>query len=249
MIPKIIHQTWKTETIPERWKDAVDSCKKIHPGYRYILWTHQTIRKFVQKFYPDFYPTFKAYTHDIQRCDAFRYLVLYKYGGIYLDMDLVCKKKLDDFLHYDLVVVHSNKEKRYWRNAFYMAIPKHPFIKFCIDELPKHIYDSYYFGKYWYIMNSTGPIFLTNRINEYGNIPKSRFLTKKEFEGNCIYCNLDTCKGGEYFKQIVGQSWIGIDTKFFNLGFCHSNEIISGLLLATLVGSEYYYWNSSPKQT
>ena len=252
MIPKIIHQTWKTETIPERWKDAVDSCKKIHKGYRYILWTHQTMRKFVRKFYPDFYPTYRDYTYDIQRCDAFRYLVLYKYGGIYLDLDLVCKKKLNDLLHYDLVFIHSNSEKRYFRNSFYMTIPKHPFIKFCIDALPKHIYDSYYFGKHWHIMNSTGPIFLTNRIMEYGKISKVRFLTKAEFEGDCNYCNLaegtqglDTCEGGEYFKPIIGQSWNGIDTQFYNLAYCHSTEIVAGLLLATLIGSEYYYWSSS----
>jgi len=253
MIPKIIHQTWKTETIPERWKDAVDSCKKIHKGYRYILWTDKMIYKFVRKFYPDFYPTFKSYTYDIQRWDAFRYLVLYKYGGIYLDMDLVCKKKLSDFLHYDFVVIHSNLEKRYWRNAFYMAIPKHPFIKFCIESLEKHKKNSYYFGKQLHIMNSTGPYFLRDRLNEYGKIPNIYIIKKHEYEGNCDNCNLteniygvEKCKGGEYFQPIIGRSWIEWDSYLYLFGTCHSTEILGTLLLATLVGNEYYYWNSSP---
>jgi mannosyltransferase OCH1-like enzyme len=30
MIPKIIHQTWKTTEIPENWKFGVDECKRIH---------------------------------------------------------------------------------------------------------------------------------------------------------------------------------------------------------------------------
>jgi len=127
-----------------------------------------------------------------------------------------------------------------------MAIPNHPFIKFCIEALPKHMYDSYYYGKHWHVINSTGPIFLTNRLKEYGKIPNIRILTKAEQSGDCVLCNLDTCEGGEYFKQIVGQSWIGIDTQVYNLAYCHSTNILGTLLLATLVGSEYYYWNSSP---
>lgn len=252
MIPKIIHQTWKTETIPERWKDAVDSCKKIHKGYRYILWTHQTMRKFVQKFYPDFYPTYRDYPHDIQRCDAFRYLVLYKYGGIYLDMDLVCKKKVDDLLHYDLVLSKSHNVKNSYNNGLIMVIPKHPFIQFCIEALPNHINDYSYFGKHWHIMNSTGPFFLTGMIHKYSKIPNIYVLKESEYSGDCNMCNLEEgtygleqCKGGEYFHPISGGSWFEWESYVYIFSFCHSTEIVAGLLLATLVGSEYYYWNSA----
>ena len=91
MIPKIIHQTWKNEKIPKKWKKAVKSCK--FEGYTYILWTDKKMDKFVEKYYPDFYDFYSSYKYVIQKCDAFRYLVLYKFGGIYLDMDLLCKTK------------------------------------------------------------------------------------------------------------------------------------------------------------
>lgn len=93
MIPKIIHQTWKNTKIPDNWIDAQKSCKILHPDYKYILWTHEDMDKFVKSEYPNFYKTYISYKYDIQRCDAFRYLVLYTYGGIYLDLDIVCKKK------------------------------------------------------------------------------------------------------------------------------------------------------------
>lgn len=258
MIPKIIHQTWKTETIPERWKDGVDSCKKIHKGYRYILWTHQTMEKFVRKFYPDFFPTYRDYSHDIQRCDAFRYLVLYKYGGIYLDLDIICKKKLDDFLHYDFVVARSPNIPSAYINAFYMVIPKHPFIRFCIEELPKYKDHSFsWFGNASHVFHSTGPLFLKQMVHEYGKnkISNAHFMNRAEFSGDCRLCNMDYCEGGEYFKQIVGRSWIEWDFHLYFLGTCHSTEILGGLLLGTLIGSEYYYWNYGsslqdiPKQT
>jgi hypothetical protein len=39
-IPKIIHQTWKNETIPEMWSIAQYSCRDLHPDYEYIVASH-----------------------------------------------------------------------------------------------------------------------------------------------------------------------------------------------------------------
>ena len=36
-IPKIIHQTWKNETVPEAWSIAQYSCLDLHPDYQYIV--------------------------------------------------------------------------------------------------------------------------------------------------------------------------------------------------------------------
>lgn len=37
IIPKIIHQTYKNESIPEVWKEAQRSCIDLHPDYEYIV--------------------------------------------------------------------------------------------------------------------------------------------------------------------------------------------------------------------
>lgn len=37
VIPKIIHQTYKNESIPEVWQDAQQSCIDLHPDYEYIV--------------------------------------------------------------------------------------------------------------------------------------------------------------------------------------------------------------------
>lgn len=37
VIPKIIHQTYKNETIPEVWREAQQSCIDLHPDYEYIV--------------------------------------------------------------------------------------------------------------------------------------------------------------------------------------------------------------------
>jgi inositol phosphorylceramide mannosyltransferase catalytic subunit len=35
LIPKIIHQTYRNETIPTRWQDAQKSCIELHKDWEY----------------------------------------------------------------------------------------------------------------------------------------------------------------------------------------------------------------------
>jgi mannosyltransferase OCH1-like enzyme len=221
MIPKIIHQTWKTTTVPDQWKDAVKSCKEIN-DYQYILWSHEDMNQFVKKEFPHLYELYTSYKYDIQRCDAFRYLVLYKYGGIYLDMDIVCKIKLDDLLKYDIVFARYSNLGNYFTNSFFMISPNHPFFLHCIHNLYKNMNSHKYFGKHLHVMNSAGPGFLTKMIKEYGSIQNSYTLTKNEFAGSCNVCNETTCKGGIYFKHLPGNSWHSLDSTIYNFVFCHS---------------------------
>ena len=233
MIPKIIHQTWKTNKIPDQWKDAVQTCKSVNTDFKYILWTDKTMDKFVKKYYPYFYKTYNSYKYNIQRCDVFRYLVLYKYGGIYIDMDIICNKKLHKLLHYDLVLAHSSNIETSFTNAFFMVIPNHPFFKYCIDHLSENINNYQYFGKHLHVMYSTGPSFLTSMINDYGKIKDSYILTKKEYAGNCNVCNENICKGGTYFTPIHGNSWHEIDSSIYNFGLCNYKKILGGILICS----------------
>ena len=247
MIPKIIHQTWKTREIPEQWQSAVESVKLIHPDYEYILWTDETMTEFVKSTYPDFYPNYLNYKYNIQRCDAFRYLVLYKYGGIYLDMDIACKKKIDGLLHYDLVLAKSSNISTTYTNSFFMCEPEHPFIKFCIKQLPKYTKSFVYLGKHNHIMNSTGPIFLMKMVKNYDkkNIANFYVLTEEEFAGDCNVCHETTCVGGTYFKHLVGNSWHSWDSTFYNLLLCHYKTLL--LVLAVLVGGGWLYKGKNVK--
>ena len=233
MIPKIIHQTWKNKNIPEKWKDAVDSCKQLNPDFQHIVWTDKEMEQFVKEEYPDFYVTYKSYKYHIQRCDAFRYLVLNTYGGIYLDMDIVCNKKLTKLLHYDLVIAPSISVNNIFTNSFFMAIPGHPFLGYCIDKLSQYKNTYQYFGKHLHVMNSTGPLFITNRFNECNKFKNMYILTYKEFAGDCNICNELVCKGGTYFTHIKGDSWHEIDSTMYNFVLCNKNKIFGTMLIGS----------------
>jgi inositol phosphorylceramide mannosyltransferase catalytic subunit len=124
-IPKIIHHTWKTPTVPDKWQRPYNNCKLLHPDYEFKLWTDEDSLKFLEEQYFWFIDTFKGYSYPIQRVDAIRYFILYHYGGIYMDLDIGCLKSLDPLLNYDAVVPKTQPIG--FSNDFMMARKNHEF--------------------------------------------------------------------------------------------------------------------------
>jgi len=106
--PKIIFQTWKNKTPPKKMAYWSETWRQYNPDYEYILWDDQDNRRFVQEEFAWFLPTYDAYDVEIKRADAIRYMFLYKYGGIYADLDFECMKPFDTLLEtyvsYDIVL-------------------------------------------------------------------------------------------------------------------------------------------------
>ena len=47
---------------------------------------------------------YDGYGYGIQRADAMRLFFLHKHGGIYIDLDIECKRSLDFLRHYPWVM-------------------------------------------------------------------------------------------------------------------------------------------------
>ncbi|RKD91694.1 glycosyltransferase family 32 protein [Mangrovibacterium diazotrophicum] len=108
MIPKIIHQTWKDEQIPGEWIPYVDKVKRLNSGWTYKLWTDEAMQKFVEDEFPDFLERYLGFSRNVMRADAFRYLIMYKIGGVYLDLDYEVLKPFD-FKDYRVVLPHNRQ--------------------------------------------------------------------------------------------------------------------------------------------
>ena len=90
MIPKIIHQTWKTSQPPIKTLFCIQSWKDLNPSFDYILWSDEDIRDFVDRCYPDYLSRIENFQLGIIKADFFRLLALYHFGGIYVDIDFEC---------------------------------------------------------------------------------------------------------------------------------------------------------------
>lgn len=161
--PKIIHHRWNDEHVPERWAAVRQRCIDMHPDYKFILWTAETERAMLQQHFPWFLKTYDNYKYTIQQADVTRYFFLYLHGGLYLDLDVECLKRVDYLLTYPIVLPLT------WpvgfSNDVLVTPPGHPFYKQVTEAARK--WDRVYGTKYPTVMFSTGPMFLTYQAMLY----------------------------------------------------------------------------------
>ena len=90
-IPKITHQIWMQgfENIPEKFKKNVDDLHKLNPEYEHKQWNEESLRTECLKYSKECLERFDAFDLMIMKVDLGRYAVLYNYGGISVDTDMV----------------------------------------------------------------------------------------------------------------------------------------------------------------
>ncbi|WP_245493384.1 glycosyltransferase [Mesorhizobium sp. M4B.F.Ca.ET.013.02.1.1] len=168
MIPKILHQTWKTDSIPARFQAYVESWKRLHPGWTVMFWNDRMLLEFVARHYPDFLPTFCSYSQGVLRADAGRYLLLHHFGGVYADIDCECVAPFDLLTGEDRIVVCREPDTHARVQAGFRGLPYllfngtiasppgHPFWLHLLSFLPglAHAKEA---------IDATGPSVMTSR--------------------------------------------------------------------------------------
>ncbi|KAL8974294.1 MAG: hypothetical protein Q9197_001469 [Variospora fuerteventurae] len=240
-IPKIIHQTYINDSVPELWREAQKSCVDLHEDYEYKMWTDAKSRELVATEYPWFLNTFDNYSHPIQRADAIRYFVLAHFGGIYIDLDDGCNRRLDPLLSYSAWVRRTAPTGI--SNDAMGATPQHPFFLTVIEAL--RAYDKDWGLPYITVMYSTGPLFLSviwkkymssgRNIGEGASGGRVRILMKDEYNRF----------PWSFFSHHQGSSWHGKDARFiFWMGSHWMMLTLMGFLLAGVVGvGAWWAWN------
>lgn len=233
LIPKIIHQTYKDENIPEKWRAGQQACIDLHPDYEYILWTDASAREFIAREYAWFLYTWDLYPYPIQRADAIRYFVLAHYGGIYIDLDDGCTRKLDPLLAAPAFVRETVPTGVL--NDVMGSIPAHPFFLKLIKGLQK--YKRNWLVPYITIMFSTGPLFVSVMLVQYkrqvlDDLSQVLVLLSSDYKSN----------PASFFSIAEGSSWHLDDAKFIkslekNIGLV----VFCGFLLAGIVFTMEWY--------
>jgi hypothetical protein len=159
-IPKIIHhicpkdfKRWNS-----KWFTGYESWIRLFPKpeYTHMLWYDDELNKLVDEEFPWFSEIFNSYDVNIKRIDMIRPFFLYKYGGIYADMDYVVYKNFFDELPQDKVSIPESpyKDNEFIQNALLISPPKHNFWLLIIDEC--------FLNKDKHVFEATGPQLYTN---------------------------------------------------------------------------------------
>ncbi|PKI84891.1 hypothetical protein MVES_001269 [Malassezia vespertilionis] len=249
-IPRIIHQTWKTEELPERWKGAREHCAALMPDYEYMLWTDASARAFIAGEYAWFLDTYDSYRYNIERADVIRYFVLHKYGGIYMDLDIGCRRRLDSLLRFDAIVPKTIPVGV--SNDLMLFKPGEPMLELLIQNLKR--FNHNLITPYATIMFSTGPMYVSAvyRMNADANPsvgPSTPTDPTVGFRGVRVLPKFlygKNAKPGEtpdsFFDHMYGSSWHEGDADFLIFLRKHGRLMMAGAGVLVVLGLRRYYF-------
>jgi len=133
MIPKVIYITHETHKDLFKYENCIKHTLYHNPGYKIEFYNKYRREEFIKNEFPEFYYYYQKIndTYGAMKADIFRVLILYKYGGTYIDcktrlnsIDSVYNKYKDkDFftisyreesLYYIINVLYSSKYTNYY---------------------------------------------------------------------------------------------------------------------------------------
>jgi len=162
LIPKIIHQTWKTKELPDKLKKWHRKIIELHPGWEIKLWTDENNLNLVKERFPHLLNIYQALEYNIMRVDMIRYMYMLEFGGYYLDLDYELFIPFDNQTSQpDLMLSWEDNGNTKIGNCIFASIPNHPFWKDVLEAFQnnpplKKIYNKFD------IIKLTGPVFISN---------------------------------------------------------------------------------------
>ena len=204
-IPKIIHQVWfqGEDQIPPYLLEYHNTWIKLNPDYKVLVWDQKKIENLVNEQEDWIKETYFFYKKMIQKIDFAKYVILYKYGGIYMDMDIKCLQSLNntpgiadsDMVFSSMTTYFFQKialsviltkyiDSNYINNGTIMCVPNTELMRLTMKEAShrKNLPD---FFNGFHVFYTTGPLCLTiayHKMNQ--SAYKIKILDKTYFE-NC----------------------------------------------------------------
>jgi mannosyltransferase OCH1-like enzyme len=188
----------------------------LNEGWAYRLYDDVACARFIKENYD--LAIFKRYQsihqdYGAARADFFRYLLIYKVGGVYLDIKSGCDIPFDTFLTAEDEYLLSHWRDPQWgyhaqfgveaefQQWHIMARPGHPFLAAVIEKISENIsnYDpiTHGVGKHA-VINMTGPIAYTKAI-----LPIIRYHSHRiiEAEGAGLIYSIAPIRHDRIFKK------------------------------------------------
>jgi mannosyltransferase OCH1-like enzyme len=174
-IPRIIHHIWFSgisrdksiqtvgTEVPQKWSGAQEMCRERNPAFDIRIWSAEAGYDFIQKNYAWFIPAYNAYKFPIQRVDALKYFLLWHYGGVYIDLDIGCRRPLDPLLEFSAWFPRASPLGV--NNDLMASRPGHPVLGKMIESLQIYNYNFYF--TYPTVFWSTGPMFVNTVVKNY----------------------------------------------------------------------------------
>lgn len=218
-IPKIIHLTYKTKEIPQVYRRTFESIQAMHPHWELRIYDDLEAENLVALHFPELLEIYKAYPINIQRVDVFRILVIFLYGGFYLDLDMHCFKSLDALCSSPLVlgeeVRYSSVEQKLLNfkfdceiqvaNYMFGSVAGHPFWIELLMEMIKR--SDLAVRSELDVLKSTGPGVLSEVYQKNKHIYTDILLLQNKFKRCHSTCPSVSCHFGDFAAHLHVHDW------------------------------------------
>ncbi len=167
-LPKIIHQMIDRSNgvvfspHVDKWQETF---RQTYPSHEIMIWDDAMLLELIREDFAWFLPYYTKYPRNIQRVDAARCFILYKYGGLYADIDIEVHAdfwpRLPDHVP---AVMQSIWLHEKTQNAFMSSPPGHPFWRFAWDLMAIRANVT---SQAWDVLWTTGPTLIDDAIDMY----------------------------------------------------------------------------------
>lgn len=225
MIPKIIHRVYFDIGLGALESNAIfinsiNKANELMPDYKQIVWSKKDVENLLEKKCKALLPFWNELRYEIQRIDLARFIILYFYGGFFVDLDLIPIKSFDALIHFKLLtykpiyrksVVGIDKKCKIGFD-FWGCEPSNPIWLYILKECKKNynlkknmtIYDIW---KARFVLQTTGPYFLNRVLNDWKHKSDIHVLpivydTKHDSNNN---------KDGFFLLQYMTGTWLNDD--------------------------------------
>ena len=168
-IPKIIHQTFKTQFASSRMIEATESWKNTSPNWEYYFYDDDDCLKIIkQNFSQNVVDAFLDLIPGAFKADLFRLCILYIKGGVYADADTISLVDLDYLIEEKLKFLISRDDpmaKKWLWNGFIASTKKNPILKLAIDKIVHNVKNK----KDLFYLDYSGPALMGKVLNEHLN--------------------------------------------------------------------------------
>lgn len=190
-IPKIIHSIWFQgwSQLPPQYNSNVQSVITNNPGYQYIKWDQDTIRKVVSDLGPTYLAKYDGLKIMHQKIDFGRYAILYTFGGISVDIDAMAHKGFDSTPHISDsdFIVSDNSTGKFINNATILVSAKNPLMFLLINSIDGDC--KFYQSDFFCVLQTTGPFaftrFIKSHLDSVTVLPSVYFEPCSGLDDNC----------------------------------------------------------------
>lgn len=224
-IPKIIIQTYKNDFVHEKIYNNIYNILNINPCYDYYLITDDIGRSLIEKYFEkEVLNAFDKLNIGAAKGDFLRYVAIYIYGGIYIDLDSTITTNLNNIIdnNLDHYIIWDGLGNI--MNTPIISKPNNPIILSIIKEVVKRInnYESN-------IFKATGPTVMTevifNDIDGKFKFPANIFIDKLlSFKRRKLLLKNENYKNGKIIHESRLRE-IQFTMQGYDESFLYSNNV------------------------